>query len=69
MMRPALMFGLLWAFTPLTLGAPAPRDLHAYWDDRCFSCHGHAGDFARRTLRSLPRNRLSKRKRDRKSVV
>jgi mono/diheme cytochrome c family protein len=25
-------------------------DLHAYWDDRCRGCHGHAGDFARRTL-------------------
>jgi len=25
-------------------------DLHAFWDDRCQSCHGHAGDFARRTL-------------------
>ena len=50
-MKPALTVALLWAFAPLTLGAPAPRDLHAYWDDRCFSCHGHAGDFARRTLR------------------
>lgn len=22
-------------------------DLHAFWDDRCVDCHGHAGDFAR----------------------
>ncbi len=22
-------------------------DLHAFWDDRCVGCHGHAGDFAR----------------------
>lgn len=28
---------------------PAP-DLHAYWDDRCASCHGDAGPFARQTL-------------------
>lgn len=25
-------------------------DLHALWDDRCASCHGDAGAFARRTL-------------------
>lgn len=30
---------------------PAGVDLHAYWDSRCASCHGDAGDFARRTLR------------------
>lgn len=27
------------------------RDLHDYWDTRCRHCHGHAGAFARRTLR------------------
>lgn len=26
-------------------------DLHAHWDARCGTCHGHAGAFARRTLR------------------
>jgi mono/diheme cytochrome c family protein len=51
MIKLALMFGFLCAFAPLVAGAPAPLDLHAYWDDRCHSCHGHAGDFARRTLR------------------
>lgn len=25
-------------------------DLHRLWDDRCAECHGHAGDFARRSL-------------------
>lgn len=33
------------------LAAPLPaQDLHQYWDSRCKSCHGDAGDFARRTL-------------------
>jgi hypothetical protein len=26
-------------------------DLHAYWESRCMYCHGHAAEFARRTLR------------------
>jgi len=26
-------------------------DLHKFWDDRCFSCHGHAGEFSRKFLR------------------
>jgi mono/diheme cytochrome c family protein len=25
-------------------------DLHRFWDDRCFECHGHAGAFARKYL-------------------
>ena len=25
-------------------------DLHRMWDDRCFECHGHAAEFARRSL-------------------
>jgi mono/diheme cytochrome c family protein len=29
----------------------ADRDLHDYWDTRCRGCHGHAGAFARSTLR------------------
>ena len=28
----------------------AAIDLHRFWDQRCSDCHGHAGDFARRTL-------------------
>lgn len=40
---------------PATSAAGDPRaapgiDLHAFWDDRCQSCHGHAGDFARSSL-------------------
>lgn len=34
----------------LVLLLPVPvhgDDLHAFWDDRCVDCHGHAGDFAR----------------------
>lgn len=29
----------------------ADRDLHAYWDGRCASCHGHAAQFAHKFLR------------------
>ena len=40
---------------------PAARatgiDLHYMWDDRCFECHGHAAEFARRTL-SISNGRL-----------
>lgn len=32
-------------------------DLHAMWDGRCQSCHGHAGSFARSTL-SVAQGRL-----------
>lgn len=31
--------------------AIAGTDLHAYWDERCLACHGHAADFSRRFLR------------------
>lgn len=31
-------------------GAAPAIDLHAYWDDRCSGCHGHAAAFARSTL-------------------
>ncbi len=36
----------------LTTQAPAASDpdLHWLWDDRCATCHGHAGDFARNFL-------------------
>jgi hypothetical protein len=37
------------------LAIPAARaadpDLHWLWDDRCATCHGHAGEFARKFLR------------------
>lgn len=32
------------------MAAQDTRDLHAYWDSRCKSCHGDAGPFARSTL-------------------
>jgi hypothetical protein len=51
MTKPAVMLAILSAFAPWVAGAPVPQDLHAYWDGRCRTCHGHAGDFARRTLR------------------
>lgn len=44
---------LLAASTAAAWAGPlaAPPDLHAYWDDRCATCHGDAGPFARQTLR------------------
>ena len=32
-------------------------DLHRMWDDRCFECHGHSAEFARRSL-SVSGNQL-----------
>ena len=53
-----LLLTLFSVFTVLTglMLAPgsavaADRDLHDYWDARCASCHGHAGQFARKFLR------------------
>lgn len=48
--RRALVATLL-ACGPATGVAGDQIDLHLYWDARCGSCHGHAGAFARRTLR------------------
>jgi hypothetical protein len=45
--------GLLAAFCALAMSGvaiTADRDLHDYWDARCASCHGHAGQFARKFL-------------------
>jgi hypothetical protein len=46
--------GLILAalFAPLIMLQSAARaiDLHAYWDDHCGSCHGHAAAFARNFL-------------------
>jgi hypothetical protein len=42
---------LLVLSVAVSVAAPADADLHAYWDQRCSDCHGHAGDFARRFLR------------------
>jgi cytochrome c5 len=51
------------AILAVTVGVPASAaapgiDLHAFWDDRCFECHGHAGAFARQIL-SVRDGRLS----------
>lgn len=32
------------------IGPASALDLHAFWDQRCRDCHGHAGAFARRFL-------------------
>lgn len=31
-------------------GAASAIDLHAYWENHCAECHGHAGAFARERL-------------------
>lgn len=44
---PFLAIGLLAA----AFSAPSQAlDLHAFWDNRCAECHGHAGTFARTHL-------------------
>lgn len=39
------------ALVPCWAASAAGLDLHAQWDQRCQSCHGHASEFARRFLR------------------
>ena len=34
----------------LPVSADSNVDLHWLWDDRCASCHGHSGEFARQFL-------------------
>lgn len=47
-MRKSLAGALLASVAAIT---PAgATDIHAFWDQRCAECHGHAGDFARRHL-------------------
>ncbi|MCB1743434.1 MAG: hypothetical protein KDK91_23865 [Gammaproteobacteria bacterium] len=46
----ALVALLLWAASAVSVEAGDGVDLHRLWDDRCFDCHGHAGEFARRSL-------------------
>lgn len=50
MKRTGLLLILMALGAPVC-GAGADIDLHAYWDQRCKDCHGHASDFARRFLR------------------
>jgi hypothetical protein len=42
----------LWLIATIAtpVSSSAGIDLHRMWDDRCFECHGHAGDFARKYL-------------------
>lgn len=49
-MRKLLSLAILLSCLVSGRAATPDRDLHAYWDQRCQSCHGHAGEFARRTL-------------------
>jgi mono/diheme cytochrome c family protein len=51
-MRFIVKAGALWLIATLATPAfaGAGMDLHKLWDDRCFECHGHAGDFARKYL-------------------
>lgn len=56
-MKPGLVVAAFCLLVPLSSAAAGGRDLHAYWDGRCKSCHGDAGDFARRTL-AVERGRL-----------
>jgi hypothetical protein len=47
-----LKLSIVMLATVLTMPAvrASCRDLHWLWDDRCATCHGHAGDFARHHL-------------------
>lgn len=56
-------FNLL-AVAVLLPGAVLGVDLHAMWDDRCGSCHGHSAEFARKFL-SVEEGRLQGRHADR----
>jgi hypothetical protein len=51
-MRANLKASIIWVTAVLVTPAVGATgiDLHRLWDDRCFECHGHAGEFARRTL-------------------
>lgn len=51
-MRANLKSCILWIATMLLTPATeaAGIDLHLMWDDRCFVCHGHSAEFARRFL-------------------
>lgn len=41
------------AAVAVTAGAASARDLHDFWDNRCASCHGHAGEFSRNHFKLL----------------
>lgn len=47
-LKPALL--LLASMLLTSVASASGVDLHALWDDRCISCHGHAGEFSRKFL-------------------
>lgn len=49
-MKAALVSALFLSLIAAGAGGAPTLDLHAYWDDRCSGCHGHAAAFARSTL-------------------
>ena len=53
-MRSVLHVGLIIITILLfsTISYAADRDLHKVWDNRCYDCHGHAGEFARQFLKA-----------------
>ena len=42
-------------------GGAAAEDLHQLWDQRCGACHGHAGTYARQSLRMVDGRLVSER--------
>lgn len=50
--RASLKICILWFATVLLTPAveAAGIDLHRMWDDRCYDCHGHSAEFARKFL-------------------
>lgn len=50
-LRSRVLLLSLVLLAPCVASAANTVDLHAYWDDRCKTCHDDSGAFARRTLR------------------
>jgi cytochrome c5 len=48
--RAFVALGVVLAAGWASATAARSQDLHAYWDQRCKECHGHAADFAREFL-------------------
>jgi mono/diheme cytochrome c family protein len=63
--RSIVGFLLALAATAAAATAASPRDLHAYWHDRCLSCHAEAGAFARSTLAVIDGKLVGRHHRDR----
>lgn len=50
MLKTAFVAVFALAAFAATASSAQPIDLHAYWEDRCSDCHGHAASFARQRL-------------------